>query len=111
MEPETNDAETDERVIRWLGAIVLLFVLHAGWMVFDSWYLHLGERGFLVGGCFEDEEFDPEKYGVFHFKSGPCPPDRPYADVVSWAVPILGLLVSSLLPPIRPQNTHDGWVF
>ncbi len=77
----------------------MLVVLHLVWMIFIAWYVQLEERGFLIGGCYAESD-SADHGGWLSFSSGPCPPGRPYANVLQWVVPIIGFLVSSLLPLI-----------
>jgi hypothetical protein len=84
---------------RWLGAIALALLLHVAWIVFYVWYLHLDEKGFLLGGCYDPD--DPSSYGGWlSSQTGPCPPDRPYASAVACGMPLLGLIVGVVVPAI-----------
>lgn len=62
---------------RWLGAVALAATLHMTWMVFYGWYLRLAERGFLFA-C--SDPYNPG--GGWLDYSSPCPPDRPYVEIV-----------------------------
>jgi hypothetical protein len=97
----------DEWPTHWLGAIALLVVFHLVWMIFIAWYVNLAEHGFLLGGCYEPGS--KRDTGWISFSSGVCPPDRPYVDVLRWVVPIVGFLVSSLLPPIICRVPMDSF--
>jgi hypothetical protein len=106
MPPDADDINctTDDKMLRWVGAIALLVAIHAGWMLFAAWYMHLDERGFLFGCA------DPERPGGWIGPALPeCPPERPYADFIKWVVPIIGLLVSSFLPPVAFRIPIDGF--
>src|SRR5687768_14096431 len=73
-------------------------------MIFTAWYMQLDERGFLFGCA------DPERPGGWIGPALPeCPPERPYADIIKWVVPVIGLLVSSFLPPVALRIPMDGF--
>jgi hypothetical protein len=77
--------------------VALLLLLNSGWMVLWYWYLQLHRRGFLFG-C--NDPSDRSGGGFIYPALPPCPPDRPYAGIVAWAAPVLGLLISSIIPPV-----------
>ena len=48
---DDSNRTTDDKTLRWVGAIALLIAIQAGWMICDAWYLHLAVQRFLLTGA------------------------------------------------------------